>query len=144
MKSGRVEDVVTRSKSTCRKKLKLCSGEAESGGKALPDRGWSVIRPENGLEWTRRPVWGDTVIPAGITYAEKICTGLPYSEITGDVLSDCEFMMMDEERIVGIKVCKLVVCADDKAEMCRLCVRIIDLRKTPWRFWSFDPTEPLQ
>jgi len=90
--------------------LNYVMGRQKAEGKALSDRGWSVIRPENGLEWRRRPVWEDTVIPAGITYAEKICTGLPYLEITGDELSDCASLMMDGERIIGITVCNLCVC----------------------------------
>jgi len=65
------------------------------------DQGWSVSK--DGLEWTRRPVWDDTIIKPGPTYAEEICTSLPYLEITSRQFNDCAALMMDAERIIGMR-----------------------------------------
>jgi hypothetical protein len=66
------------------------------------DQGWSVFN--DGLEWTRRPVWDDTIIDPGPTYAEEIRTSLPYLEITSRQFNDCAALMMDAERIIGMRV----------------------------------------
>jgi hypothetical protein len=89
---------VKRNKRYIRKKRRMDGG-------LTSDRGWSVIRLEKGLEWTRRPVWDWTIIQPGVTYAERICTGMPYLEITSNVFNDCTSLMMDAERIIGMKVC---------------------------------------
>jgi len=101
-------------KAHAERNLNYVMEKQKAEGKALSDRGRPVIHRENGLEWTRRLIWEQTIILAGTTYAETICTGLPYLEITDDLLSEWNSLMMDEERIVRIKVCRLVVCAPKK------------------------------
>jgi hypothetical protein len=77
-------------------------------GDAAIDQGWSVFN--DGLEWTRRPVWDDTVIKPGPTYAEEIRTSLPYLEITSRQFNDCAALMMDAERIIGMRVSSSIQC----------------------------------
>ncbi|PVF93973.1 hypothetical protein CPB86DRAFT_71802 [Serendipita vermifera] len=67
------------------------------------DNGWSIISPDDDGVWTRRPVWEETFIPPGTTYAEEICTRMPYLEITSTELNDCSALMIDTERIIQMK-----------------------------------------
>jgi len=66
--------------------------------------GWSIIREEDKKQWVRRPVWEETVIKPGTTFAEEVITGLPYLEITSVDSVEYSGVMMDGERIVGMQV----------------------------------------
>ena len=67
--------------------------------------GSTTNNQEEHLEWTHRYVREETIILPGVTYAERICTGLPYLEITSRRSSQSKFLMMDTERILEAEVC---------------------------------------
>ena len=66
--------------------------------------GWSIIREEDKKQWVRRPVWEETVIKPGTTFAEEVVTGLAYLEITSVDSVEYSGLMIDGERIVGMQV----------------------------------------
>ena len=66
--------------------------------------GWSIIREEDKKQWVRRPVWEETVIKPGTTFAEEVITGLAYLEITSVDSVEYSGLMIDGERIVGMQV----------------------------------------
>lgn len=66
--------------------------------------GWSIIREEDRKQWVRRPVWEETVIKPGTTFAEEVVTGLAYLEITSVDSVEYSGLMIDGERIVGMQV----------------------------------------
>lgn len=66
--------------------------------------GWSIIREEDKKKWVRRPVWEETVIKPGTTFAEEVVTGLAYLEITSVDSVEYSGLMIDGERIVGMQV----------------------------------------
>ncbi|KIM29318.1 hypothetical protein M408DRAFT_122280 [Serendipita vermifera MAFF 305830] len=90
----------------------------KAGGRTTFDRGWSSIGRESGLEWTRRPVYEPTYIPANSTFAEPILTRLPYLEITSRFFNECTSLMMDGERVITMKT-------DDSNKLAKLEVLVI-------------------
>lgn len=56
-----------------------------------------------GNGWRRQVISHKTVILAGETYAEDICTGAPYVELTSRWTHECVALMLDSERIIGMK-----------------------------------------
>lgn len=82
----------------------VCPREKQAIGRTtMYNNGWTALDEELGTEWTRRPVWDDTIIEPGTTYSEAICTSLPYLEITSRITNGCMSLMMDAERIIETK-----------------------------------------